>query len=190
MKTRVAEMGRRGRTRGGVADKRGGSPVSRRRNGGQREGGTQIMKDYRRLNIWVDSMAYCKEIYEFIKALPPEEGHNLSDQLRRAVVSIRLNFAESAGCETEPEVRRFLWYVYRSIHEVITCLEIAKRLRLAIDQSGLTELIDHGDKLAAMVYRFIQPLRPSDRGEHKAGSGTRVPGSASQIADSGSRIAG
>ncbi|WP_447977324.1 four helix bundle protein [Candidatus Nitrospira bockiana] len=40
------------------------------------------------------SQAYCEEIYLFAKGLPANERYNLSDQIRRSVVSIPLTIAE------------------------------------------------------------------------------------------------
>jgi four helix bundle protein len=132
------------------------------------------MKDYHKLDIWSEAMSYCERIYEFAHMLPVAERYNLSDQIRRAVVSIPLNIAEGAGCDSEPDFRRFLWYAYRSVHEVVTCLELARRLKLSSNGSeGLNHLLDTGDKLAAMIYRFIKRLE-SDR--RSAPSGKRIAG--------------
>lgn len=117
------------------------------------------MKDYRKLDIWLEAMSYCETIYQFAKELPVTERYTLSDQIRRAAVSIPLNIAEGAGCDSEPDFRRFLWYAYRSVHEVATCLELAKRLQVTrVSLKEFDRLIDLADKLAAMIYRFIQRL--------------------------------
>lgn len=117
------------------------------------------MKTYRRLQVWEDAMAYTERIYLFLKELPSEERYNLTDQLRRAVISIPLNIAEGTSCDTEADSRRFFWYAYRSTHEVITCLELTQRLNLVRQANTDVEcLMDRGDKLAAMIYRLITKL--------------------------------
>jgi four helix bundle protein len=119
-------------------------------------------------------MSYCERIYEFAHMLPVAERYNLSDQIRRAVVSIPLNIAEGAGCDSEAEFRRFLWYAYRSVHEVVTCRERARRLKLfpnSTDNSD--ELLDAGDQLAALIFRFIKRLESDPR---SAPSGKRIAG--------------
>ncbi|CAI4031115.1 hypothetical protein DNFV4_01546 [Nitrospira tepida] len=87
-----------------------------------------------------------------------------------------LNIAEGAGCDSETDFRRFLWYAYHSVHEVVTCLELARRLKLFSDGVGnLDYLLDAGDKLAAMIYRFITRLephrKPAPSKTRRAGSG-------------------
>lgn len=117
------------------------------------------MQDYRKLSIWIDAMSYVEDIYGFSASITRDERYGLIDQLKRAAVSIPLNIAEGAGCKTVPEFERFLWYAYRSVNEVVTCLELAKRLRLTpTTGSALDRLYDLGDKLSAMIYKFIQKL--------------------------------
>ena len=117
------------------------------------------MKDHRKLDIWSEAMSYCETIYHFANELPATERYNLSDQIRRAVVSIPLNIAEGAGCDSETDFRRFLWYAYRSTHEVATCLELVRRLQITrVRHEEFDRLLDLADKLAAMIYRFIQRL--------------------------------
>jgi four helix bundle protein len=113
-------------------------------------------------------MSYCETVYRFASELPATERYNLCDQIRQAVVSIPLNIAEGADCDAETDFRRFLWYAYRSVHEVVTCVELARRLTLIPSSSDSVDyLLDIGDKLAAMIYRFIKRLE-SDRSQTPA----------------------
>ena len=118
------------------------------------------MQDYRKLNIWIEAMAYVEEIYRISLTIAREERYGLVDQLKRAAVSIPLNIAEGAGCHTNRDFERFLSYSYRSVNEVVTCIELAKRLKLAYsDHSELERLIDRGDKMSAMIYKFMRTLK-------------------------------
>ena len=49
---------------------------------------------YTDLDVWNMSMDFAVDVYEKIKLLPREELYALSDQMRRAVVSIPSNIAE------------------------------------------------------------------------------------------------
>ena len=55
------------------------------------------MESYRDLIVWQKSMLLVKEIYSIVRFLPKEEQCALSDQMRRAVVSIPSNIAEGYG---------------------------------------------------------------------------------------------
>ena len=48
----------------------------------------KVMNGYKDLILWQKSMDLVDEIYKLVKLLPKEETYALSDQMRRAVVSI------------------------------------------------------------------------------------------------------
>ena len=52
------------------------------------------MSDYKDLKVWQDAMDLVERIYTLAKTLPREETYALSDQLRRAIVSVPSNIAE------------------------------------------------------------------------------------------------
>lgn len=52
-----------------------------------------MKKRYKDLLVWQKSMALVVEIYRVAKLLPKEELYALSDQMRRAAVSIPSNIA-------------------------------------------------------------------------------------------------
>jgi four helix bundle protein len=117
------------------------------------------MQDYHQLDIWQRAMDYAVSIYGFVKALPENERYNLAAQLQRAVTSVPLNIAEGSGCSTKSEFARFLGYAYRSLKEVVTCLELCQRVHAA--QAGVgqaTVLIDEGSQIARMTRSLIQRL--------------------------------
>mgnify|MGYP003315047321 CR=1 FL=1 len=52
------------------------------------------IKSYRDMIVWQKSMDLAIEIYKLVKLLPKEEIYALSDQMRRAAVSVPSNIAE------------------------------------------------------------------------------------------------
>jgi four helix bundle protein len=103
-------------------------------------------------------MDYTVSVYDFSAAqLPADERFNLVAQLRRAAVSVPLNIAEGAGCATNPEFARFLSYAYRSLKEVVTCLELCQRLHTST-VSAAAPLIDEGNQISRMTYSLLQRL--------------------------------
>lgn len=53
-----------------------------------------IINNYKDLKVWQKSMDLAFMVYRLVKILPREELYSLSDQMRRAVVSIPSNIAE------------------------------------------------------------------------------------------------
>ncbi len=133
------------------------------------------MQDYRKLNIWIEAMAYVEEIYSFSISITRDERYGLIDQLKRAAVSVPLKIAEGAGCRTNPEFERFLWYAYRSVNETATCLELTRRLNVTrANGLEIERSCDRGDKVSAMIYKFIQRLkgkRTTDSGQRETDNG-------------------
>jgi four helix bundle protein len=123
------------------------------------------MQDYHQLDIWQRAMDYAVSIYGFVKVLPDNERYNLVTQLQRAVTSVPLNIAEGSGSSTKLEFARFLGYAYRSMKEVVTCLELCQRIhagRAGVGQA--TALIDEGSQIARMTRSLIQRLEGAHDG--------------------------
>lgn len=102
-------------------------------------------------------MYYAVKIYEFAATLPPDEKYGLTSQIKRTTCSIPLNIAEGAGCESNKEFKLFLEYAHRSIHEVLTALELCMRLKLC-EIEAPNSLIKEGKEIRAMVYAFMKKL--------------------------------
>ena len=86
------------------------------------------MAGYRDLLVWQKGMDLVVEIYRLVRFLPKEETYGLSDQMRRAAVSIPSNIAEGQSRGTSKEFIRFLSLAQGSRAELDTQLEICLRL--------------------------------------------------------------
>lgn len=84
--------------------------------------------DYQDLKVWQKAIELTAEIYELVKLLPHEEQYALSDQMRRAVVSVPSNIAEGRGRGTDKEFVHFLLMSRGSLWELSTQLVICERL--------------------------------------------------------------
>ena len=68
-----------------------------------------MTNSYKELFVWQKAMDLVAEIYRIVKLLPKEETYGLSDQMRRAAVSIPSNIAEGQARNT---TREFINYLY------------------------------------------------------------------------------
>lgn len=63
---------------------------------------------FEKLIVWQKSLLLSKTIYVLIKSFPKEEQYSLTDQMRRAAVSIMSNIAESSGRSSNADRNHFL----------------------------------------------------------------------------------
>ena len=117
------------------------------------------MQDFRKLNIYKRAIEYCKKIYNFSTKLPLNEKYGLIPQIRRAAISIPLNISEGSGCNTDKEFSQFISYAYRSVNEVLTCLELSVELKLVKDRIEIEDLTNEGIELSKMIYGFFKKLK-------------------------------
>lgn len=80
------------------------------------------MQSYKDLIVWQKSMDLVVEIYHLVKILPKVETYALSDQMRRAVISIPSNIAEGYGRSSAREYIQFLRIAHGSCFELDTQL--------------------------------------------------------------------
>ena len=116
------------------------------------------MQDFRKLNIYTRAIEYCTDIYKFSTKLPISEKYGLISQIRRAASSIPLNISEGAGASSNKEFSLFINYAYRSANEVLTCLELIKKLGLYNGKIGIGNLEIKGMELSRMIYKFLKKL--------------------------------
>ena len=86
------------------------------------------VQSYKDLIVWQKSMDLVERIYQASKLFPKEETYGLTNQLRRAAVSIPSNIAEGHARSSTQEFHRFLSIARGSLAEIETQLLIAQRL--------------------------------------------------------------
>ena len=115
------------------------------------------MTNHKDLDVWKKSIAFVKEIYEITKWFPKEEIYGLTNQLRRASVSIPSNIAEGAARKGKVEFSRFLYIALGSLSEVETQLIISKEIEF-IDKKKLDDLILELTSIRKMLIGLIKAI--------------------------------
>lgn len=93
-----------------------------------------MVKTFRDLIVWQKSMDMVEMVYSLVKLLPKEETYALSDQMRRAAVSVPSNIAEGHARNSEKEFIQFLSIAKGSCVELETQVELAIRLKYISSQ--------------------------------------------------------
>ena len=83
---------------------------------------------FKQLVVWQKSMELVRIVYGLSKAFPTDERYALTDQLRRAVVSIPSNIAEGNGRASNADYGHFLSIARGSLYETMTQLQVAEDL--------------------------------------------------------------
>ncbi len=81
-----------------------------------------------KLDVFITGKNLVLACYKFSKVLPPDERFNMTQQLRRAALSIQLNIAEGSSRKSAIERRRFYEISRGSLIEVDTIFDLAVAL--------------------------------------------------------------
>ncbi len=87
-----------------------------------------MRKDFKELLVWQYAHQMTLEVYRITRRFPQEERFGLSDQLRRAAVSVESNIAEGSARSSSKDFLHFLYIARGSLSEVEVQLLIAKDL--------------------------------------------------------------
>ena len=92
---------------------------------------------FRELRVWQEAMRLTTEIYRGTTAFPKHELYGLTQQMRRAAVSVPSNIAEGKGHRSDKEFVRFLLHARGSLLELQTQLLIAEELHYFGKEEGM-----------------------------------------------------
>ena len=106
---------------------------------------------YRKLIVWQKAMRFSKAVYALIDQFPATEKYALSDQIRRAAVSVPSNIAEGCGRASNRDYAHFLSIARGSLYETMTQLELAQSL-------GYIDPITDVEELASEISRMLTSL--------------------------------
>jgi four helix bundle protein len=114
----------------------------------------KALKSYKELIVWQKAYQLVLEIYKTTKSYPKSETFCLSQQMRKAAVSIPSNIAEGYGRKYKTEYHRFLSIAYGSLSELETQYLLSVDLGYT-EQSKIIETLLK--EVGGMLYRMIHP---------------------------------
>lgn len=119
------------------------------------------IQNYQELIVWNKAMDLVTEVYALCKLLPKEELFALSNQMRRAVVSVPSNIAEGQQRMSAREFIRFLGIARGSNGELQTQLLICTRLSyLSKEQIHCALTLSY--EIAKMITALIRSLEKTE----------------------------
>jgi len=105
--------------------------------------------NFEKLDIYEKSIDFVNQVYLVTKNYPKEEMFGLTNQFRRAAVSISLNIAEGSA-KTKKDFNRFVDMARGSVFECVAILQISERLSY-ISQLQFDELRDRLVEISKML---------------------------------------
>ena len=116
------------------------------------------MHNFKELKIWNLSRHFVKDVYLLTKQFPEDERFGLTQQVRRAAVSIPSNIAEGSGRGSDKEFSHFLDIANGSAFEVETQLILSLDLEY-ISQAEFDPLNEKLQIIEKMIFNFNKSLK-------------------------------
>ncbi len=116
--------------------------------------GKNASRSFQDVDVWKRAHQWVLGVYRFTRALPDDEKHGITGQLRRAAVSVPMNFAEGFRKRTKSEKARYYNIAQASLDESEYCLILARDLRYGDSR----ELLDQAEEVARMLDGYLTAM--------------------------------
>jgi four helix bundle protein len=85
------------------------------------------MFNFEKLDVWQKAIDFADLIYNETRAFPAEERFGLTNQLRRAAISVSSNIAEGCSRSSKNDFARFTEIATGSVFEAVSQAFVARR---------------------------------------------------------------
>ena len=116
-----------------------------------------MSQHFKDLVAWQKSMDVVADVYSLTDGFPRRELYSLTDQMRRAAVSVPSNIAEGQAHYNKGEFLHHLRHARGSLAELETQVLIAQRLGYLVADSG-NELLQRIDEVNRILAGLIKSL--------------------------------
>src|SRR5947208_5764936 len=89
-----------------------------------------IMFNFEKLETWQEAIEFADLVYNLTRGFPADERFGLTNQMRRAAVSISSNLAEGSSRSSRSDFARFVEIGTGSLFEVVSQTTIALRRKM------------------------------------------------------------
>lgn len=108
------------------------------------------MFNFEKLEVWQKAIDFADLIYNKTRAFPSDERFGLTNQLRRAAVSISSNIAEGSSRSSKSDFARFVEIATGSVFEVVSQAFIAHRQSF-LSEDQFREIYADAEELSRML---------------------------------------
>jgi four helix bundle protein len=121
-------------------------------------GGVNMASSFKDLRVWQEAMKFAVDVYKATAQFPRHDLYGLSQQLRRAAVSVPSNITEGKGHRSDREFGNFLLHARKSLLEVQTQVMIALELQYISREDG-SRLLASSDAIGRSLNGLINSMR-------------------------------
>jgi four helix bundle protein len=115
------------------------------------------INSFRDLRVWQAGMTLVEQVYQLTRSFPSQETYGLTNQMRRAAVSVPSNIAEGHTREHTKEYLHHVSMAQASLAELQTQIEIAGRLHYVAPET-VNRVLEHSVALSRQLYALRNGL--------------------------------
>ena len=108
------------------------------------------MFNFEKLEVWQKAINFADLVYAVTRQFPDDERFGLTNQMRRAAVSVSSNIAEGSSRASQNDFSRFIEIAAGSIFEVVSQCNIGLRQGL-LAQDQYHQLYAAAEELSRML---------------------------------------
>jgi four helix bundle protein len=108
------------------------------------------MFNFEKLDVWQKAIDFADLVYNQTRSFPADERFGLTNQMRRAAVSVSSNIAEGTSRMSQTDFARFIEIATGSVFEVVSQSFIARRQGF-LTQEAFAELYSAADEIGRML---------------------------------------
>ena len=105
---------------------------------------------FEKLDVWQDSRVLTKHVYQTTKTFPDYEKFGLSNQMRRAAISVSSNIAEGSSRVSNKDQAHFYQIAFSSLMELLNQIIISNDLGF-INEETEKDLRQQIEKIANKI---------------------------------------
>jgi four helix bundle protein len=117
------------------------------------------MFNFEKLDVWHKAIAYADLVYRLTRGFPNEERFGLTNQMRRAAVSVSGNQAEGCSRSSKVDFARFVEIATGSTFETVSQAFVASRQGF-LNQEHHQQLYSAAEELSRMLSGLRRSLIP------------------------------
>jgi four helix bundle protein len=109
-----------------------------------------VMFNFEKLDVWQKAIDFADLVYKHTRNFPADERFGLTNQMRRAAVSISSNIAEGTSRMSQIDFARFIEIATGSVFEVVSQSFIGRRQGFLKEENSRA-MYNAGDEIGRML---------------------------------------